>query len=106
MKTLKYFKKRKKLNEEVVSTCDFFHWNDPLYVKSMKEFRPERYNKVLESLKKHDPGCCIKCCAFYWLENNGEITGPACTMGADFQGIDEYKEVCENCPIKTKEIEG
>jgi len=100
MKLLKYFKKRSKAKKEIVSAGDYFHWNDPLYVETIKKNWPDRYQNVLEALKRQKPECCISCFAFYWLKDiEGCITEPACTMGGVFEGTDEY-EVCKNCPLK------
>ena len=101
MKLLNYFKKRNKAQKEIVTVADYYHWNDPKYVETIKKFWPDRYQNVLESIKREKPECCICCFAFYWLKDDeGCITDPACTMGGEFADIDAYSEVGKNCPAK------
>jgi len=102
MKLLKYFKKRRKIDKELIDTADLFNWNMTGYVEWIKKERPERYERMIKWLKNCHHECCLECAAFFYMTDNAGGMEPACTMGGDFEETDEWN-ICKNCPLKDEQ---
>lgn len=89
--------KRKREND--LDAIDFFHANDPGYLKK----RPDVMKALIEHEKQHMPGECLECIFFGWQWQEGEQFA-GCSICDDITFY--YLHRAPECPLNTPDYRG